>query len=197
MQGAFQHARRFRFHAPIIVSASLRRTAFAVRLHQILPAFPGGIRIIESDHHHCATQLCYSALALEDSSDRQRRQTDFQRWIQDVRDPATCNTEGRRKMVVDGARAMYEIAPLSCDRWAIHCTWDYSCGNCHSSAMPWREFETRDACVREFVRRARLHFGMLSQSDSCVSEKQKQIQRAMAAIFTPGLFGFVEPEPES
>lgn len=129
------------------------------------------------------------------SSTLEERQSEFRRWVENVRDPAAANTEGLREIsVLNGAAAAnYEIASLPDQRWAVtvHCS--YNCGNHHGVGIPWSGFSTRDDCVDFFLKSARHHFRPQQLSD--FSERQHQAQREMKRLLNSGLFGFIEPTP--
>lgn len=123
----------------------------------------------------------------------EERQLAFGLWVENVRNPATANTEGLRKLTVlhGAARAEYEISSLPNGRWAVtvHCS--YHCGNCHGVGIPWMDFSKRAECISFFLTTARHHF--TSKLDLGVSDLQKQAQAEMRRELSDGLFGFTEP----
>lgn len=128
---------------------------------------------------------------------RQQRTAQFESWVRDVRDPARSASEGIRRLIVEGAAAEYEIAPLNNDRWAIRMHVAYSCGNSSGQGCPWRELRSREACVETFLSTAREHFGRtLHEHDTTVNDRQRRARRAMQELLDGGLFNFIEPRPE-
>jgi len=115
------------------------------------------------------------------------------KWVREVRDLAKANSEGVREITVAGASAEYEIAPLPDGRFAIHWSFQYSCGNCSGSSIPWVAIGTRDLCIEAFTKAARKHFAR-KLLDFSATGNQQQAQKAMLQQLEVGLFGFVEPE---
>ncbi len=122
------------------------------------------------------------------------RQAAFQKWVKEVRDPATATSEGLREIATSNhaASASYEVAQLPDGRWAVRMGSEYRCGNYHGQSTPWTRFNTRQDCIDFFLKVTRHHF---NNADHDASERQRDAQVEMKSLLTDGLFGFLEPEP--
>ena len=120
---------------------------------------------------------------------------DFARWVREVRDPAERCNEGMRRIETKAGNAVaeYRIAKLADDRWAMQSWGQYRCGNFRGSAAPWKQFESRERCVKVFLSRAKGMFG--KELTGVVSESQRKAQEEMLCLLEEGLFGLVEPDP--
>lgn len=122
----------------------------------------------------------------------------FHEWVRTVRDPATISTEGIRRLVTANrkATAEYEIAPLPDGRHAVRYSLSYESGNMSGHGSPWSEHENREACVDTFLAAAQRHFER-EISERRISDSQQVARKQMLGLLNGGLFGFVEPGPES
>ena len=123
----------------------------------------------------------------------------FERWVQDVRDPANAATEGRRTITSANKRASasYEIAPLPDGRWAMKLSCDYKSGTMSSVGSPWTAFESRDECVTSFLQSAKSHFSRELIDANCAATQQAAQTQMLSLLTGTGLFGFLEPNVDS
>ena len=119
---------------------------------------------------------------------------DYARWVREVRDPAERCNEGIRRIETrtGNAVAEYRIAKLVDGRWGMKSWAWYRCGNFRGSGAPWKEFESREKCVKVFLSRTKALFG--KKLTGVVSESQRKAQEEMLSNLDEGLFGFVEPD---
>ena len=120
---------------------------------------------------------------------------DFARWVSEVRDPAELCNEGMRRIETKTGNAVaeYRIAKVADGRWAMKSSAWYMCGNFRGSGAPWKEFESRERCVKVFLSRAKGLYG--KKLTGVVPESQRKAQEEMLSNLEEGLFGFVEPDP--
>jgi hypothetical protein len=124
---------------------------------------------------------------------------DHEHWIREVRDPAIHASEGIRRIEVRNASAEYEIAPLHGGIWAMRTWMQFRTGSFSGSGTPWRPFQSREACLEEFLRLARRHFSrVIPEIDNEGQNYAPQIKAGkemMKRLEGDGLFGFIEPDP--
>lgn len=109
-------------------------------------------------------------------------------WKRTVRDPARNATEGIRSLEAGPVRAEYEIARLPEGDYAIRLLFS---SPQTGAAIPWRSYETREACIEVFLEQARRWI----TPGQGISESQNAFRRALLERLTSGLFGFEEPDP--
>lgn len=126
------------------------------------------------------------------------RRASFEEWVRTVREPAARASEGRRTLVATngGAYGEYEIAPLPDGRFAIRFILQYDSGNMATHACPWTAYASRDDCLTIFTEAAHRHFTAELVEMTC-SARQRMARTQTLDVLSGGLFGFVEPNPES
>ncbi|WP_298865083.1 hypothetical protein [uncultured Gimesia sp.] len=122
------------------------------------------------------------------------RINEHEEWVKIVRDPAQKNSEGLRKLQADNGKATaeYEVAPLPDGGYAIRITLSYHCGDTQGTAIPWSEYDSREACINQFESRAKQFFQ--KPIDNGGNEAQQVARKEMLKHFEDSLFGFVEPD---
>jgi hypothetical protein len=122
----------------------------------------------------------------------------FHEWVSTVRDPARLATEGIRRILTANhkAEAEYEIALLPDGQVAVRWSMAYNCGNMSGVASPWSACQNREACVEVFLAVAQRHFGA-EINEHKLFESQREARQKMINLLRGGLFGFVEPSPET
>jgi len=125
-------------------------------------------------------------------------QAEFDRWVRDIRDPARRSSEGLRSVDAGDGKAVaeYEIAQLPAGNFAVRFSCIYHCGNGSGRCVPWTEFDSREQCLDFFLQSARHHFRAECLDSNC-NDIQRNARREMLHLLNGGLFGFVEPEPQS
>lgn len=129
----------------------------------------------------------------------EQRVADFEHWAETVRDPASARSEGLRRIISGNRKAVaeYTIAELPDGQWAIRIGCFYQAGDYFGRSVPWQARNTRQECIDCFLETARKHFGS-ELIGGCCSEAQRQARKQMLELLSEtGLFGFIEPPPES
>ncbi len=123
---------------------------------------------------------------------------EFDEWVATVRDPAQQTSEKLRTLEsANGtASATYEIAPLTGERYAVRINCRYDTGNMSGIGVPWTVFSSREECIDFFIKTARRHFSPEQTSSNCVAS-QHAARRQILELLDGGLFGFIEPAPDS
>lgn len=122
----------------------------------------------------------------------------FQEWVEQIRDPAKHASEGRRVVSAANGKASaeYEIARLPDGRYATRVCCEYRCGNFRGQSQPWSVFESREQCLEHALQIARQHFEPTLSPTNC-SDTQHEARRQILEVLKGGLYGFIEPEPET
>ncbi|QDT40333.1 hypothetical protein Pan241w_03890 [Gimesia alba] len=144
----------------------------------------------DSSAEHSSEEPAGSVIA----GDLDERLQQHEEWAATVRDPAKETSEGVRMLQTKdrGASAEYEIAPLPSDRWALRTDLRYHVGDLRGNSTPWAEYESREACVDQFIDRAKKFFS--ADIDAGGSDSQRHTRNEMLKHFETSLFGFVEPD---
>lgn len=123
---------------------------------------------------------------------------EFDEWVATVRDPAQQTSERLRTLesANGAASATYEIAPLTNGRYAVRIDCRYDTGNMSGIGVPWTVFPSREECIDFFIRTARRHFSPEQTLSNCVAS-QYAARRQILELLDGGLFGFIEPAPDS
>jgi len=136
----------------------------------------------------------YDVLSVIDDADESaERHTEHDEWVHTVRDPSEKNAEGFRRIRSGNKKAFaaYRVAPLPDGQWGLQTEMNYAYG-CGSDSC-WEAYDTRAACVQEFLDRALRFFQEKPSSSTSQTgiEAWRQMQPLLAG---EGLFGFMEPE---
>ncbi len=123
------------------------------------------------------------------------RQAEFQKWVREVRDPASAASEGIRRIVVRDALAEYAIAPLPNGQWALRWGLEYHTGDCRGHHTPWTVHPSREHGIATFVEAARRHFGarLVGVAEGVTTQETAQ-KAILQQLRGDGLFGFMEPD---
>ena len=128
-----------------------------------------------------------------ENTQQSAERSEFDTWVQTVRDPAEQASEGVRFLQTANGKATaeYEIAALPDGRYALSMHLEYHSGDCAGHGTPWQAFPTREECVQAFVEAAKRHFESRVILAASQAEAQAQMTRLLEG---EGLFGFMEPE---
>ncbi len=126
-----------------------------------------------------------------------KRQSEFEEWRKNVRDPAERLSEGKRWIrSSDGKTTIcYEIAQLGESRFAIRYRMEYGSGSMSGRSSPWSAYPSRQECIDNLLKAARCHFGPELVASNC-NEIQRRARNQILELLDGGLFGFIEPAVE-